>query len=709
MVDSDRLQAAYQTVRADLLAECDPSGHWTGLLSSSPLSTATAISALALAERHAPLNASGRFADEFRESRLSELLVASVHWLARHQNPDGGWGDTDKSVSNIATTMLVRAALQFTGVPADHPCMIEAADAYIARSGGVPALRRRYGRDKTFAAPILANCALAELIPWRQVPALPFELAWLPQSLWRRVRLPVVSYAIPALVAVGQVRYHHRKPWNPVLRLIRGRALQPTRQILAEKQPASGGYLEAVPLTSFVVMSLASSGCADHPVAQRGIRFLLDSVRPDGSWPIDTNLATWNTTMAVNALAAGGEDLTGLRALDWLLDCQQRAVHPFTGAEPGGWGWTDLSGGVPDADDTAGALLALWNWRRSLLSRPHSEAGAAAIERILAAAWSGVRWLLSLRNGDGGWPTFCRGWGELPFDRSGADLTAHAMRALHAWRDTLTSAEDLPASERHLVAEGVNTAIEHGLRYLQYVQQPNGSWNPLWFGNQFQGDESNPVYGTSRVLLALRDLGRLNTPIATRGLDWLVAAQNADGGWGGRPAEAAPRRPGGGKSGHNGAMSSDSRTSDSRSSDTWSSVSNSSVSNFPLSKSSVSMAAAAKKEAEALAAKTPPSGCKLPPPDRSSVEETALAVEALASCGGVGKYETAARRGAQWLVDAVETGRHQECSPIGFYFARLWYYERLYPLTMTIAALGQSLRRFLPQTAPTGQIPVGKR
>ena len=33
--------------------------------------------------------------------------------------------------------------------------------------------------------------------------------------------------------------------------------------------------------------------------------------------------------------------------------------HPYTGAAPGGWAWTDLPGGVPDADDTPGALLAL--------------------------------------------------------------------------------------------------------------------------------------------------------------------------------------------------------------------------------------------------------------------------------------------------------------------------------------------------------------
>lgn len=687
MVDGDRLQAAYQTARSDLMAECDPSGHWTGLLSSSPLSTATAISALALAERHAPTNARGRFADEFRESRLSELLVASVHWLARHQNSDGGWGDTDKSLSNIATTMLVRAALQLTGVPADHPGMLEAADAYIARTGGVPALRRRYGRDKTFAAPILANCALAELIPWRQVPALPFELAWLPQSLWRRVRMPVVSYAIPALVAVGQVRYHHRKPWNPALYAVRHRALQPTREILAEMQPASGGYLEAVPLTSFVVMSLASIGCADHRVTQRGIDFLLNSVRSDGSWPIDSNLATWNTTLAVNALAAGGEDLSHLRCLDWLLGCQHQVTHPFTGAEPGGWAWTDLSGGVPDADDTAGALLALWNWRRALLSQPSSESAAPTLQRILTAAYNGVQWLLRLRNGDGGWPTFCRGWGELPFDRSGADLTAHALRALHAWRDTLTAAEELPTAQRHLLAEGTNTAIEHGLRYLQYVQHPNGSWLPLWFGNQFQPDESNPVYGTTRVLLALRDLGRLNSPFAQHGLDWLVNTQNPDGGWGGRPAEPAPRQT------FNGKLPSSATTTAVPSLTT-------------IMKRDV---AHGRESTPARTAGTPRVGGKLPQAGCSSVEETALAVDALASCSSAGKYEQAAQRGAQWLVEAVEGGRHTECSPIGFYFARLWYYERLYPLSMTVAALGQSLRRFLPQTVPTGKIPVGKR
>ncbi|MFO0884398.1 MAG: hypothetical protein U0894_09450 [Pirellulales bacterium] len=99
-----------------------------------------------------------------------------------------------------------------------------------------------------------------------------------------------------------------------------------------------------------------------------GVRFLKDSIRPDGSWPIDTNLATWVTTL-INALADVGEnpaEVLSSEVLDWVLKCQHQQRHPFTGADPGGFGWTDLSGAVPDADDTPGALLALAAWDQGL-------------------------------------------------------------------------------------------------------------------------------------------------------------------------------------------------------------------------------------------------------------------------------------------------------------------------------------------------------
>ena len=49
--DANRLQRAYHTARAALLAERTPEGHWVGELSTSALSTAVAVSALALVRR----------------------------------------------------------------------------------------------------------------------------------------------------------------------------------------------------------------------------------------------------------------------------------------------------------------------------------------------------------------------------------------------------------------------------------------------------------------------------------------------------------------------------------------------------------------------------------------------------------------------------------------------------------------------------------
>ena len=97
--DRDRPDApplAYLTARDALLAERVPAGHWVGELSTSALSTATAVMALHLVNPF-----------EHRER-----IDAGITWLAEHQNADGGWGDTIKSFSNISTTMLCRAGVR---------------------------------------------------------------------------------------------------------------------------------------------------------------------------------------------------------------------------------------------------------------------------------------------------------------------------------------------------------------------------------------------------------------------------------------------------------------------------------------------------------------------------------------------------------------------------------------------------------------------
>jgi squalene-hopene/tetraprenyl-beta-curcumene cyclase len=80
----------------------------------------------------------------------------------------------------------------------------------------------------------------------------------------------------------------------------------------------------------------------------------------------------------------------------------------------------------------------------------------------------------------------------------------------------------------------------------------------------------------------------------------------------------------------------------------------------------------------------------------TSVEETALAVEALAEVAGspvkddqhrAEENRKALSAGIDWLLRCVEDGTWTQPAPIGFYFAKLWYYERLYPMVFTVAAL----------------------
>ena len=604
--DRSALQQTLSAATKALLDQRTAQGCWLGELSGSALATATAVFALARADaaEHAP------------------LIRRGIDWLVRSQNDDGGWGDTPVSYSNVSTTVLCWCALAAGEAPsAERKRAAAAAQEYLARHAEslapddlARAVADRYGSDRTFSAPILTMCALAGRLgegrgAWKHVPALPFELAACPHRMLRILRLPVVSYALPALIAIGQARHEHRPTRNPIARLLRRFTRGRTLRILGRIQPESGGFLEAPPLTSFVVMSLASMGLAEGTVAQRGVAFLRASVRDEGCWPIDTNLATWLTTLSVNALAApavvGALDApSGDAVRNWLLAQQHTAEHPYTHAAPGGWAWTDLSGGVPDADDTAGALLAL----RHL---------GCDDEVVRSAAAAGCRWLLDLANRDGGIPTFCRGWGRLPFDRSCQDLTAHALLAWSAWL------ADLPEGLRAAVA----AAIGRGTDFLVRSQGHDGQWAPLWFGNQSAPGEENPTYGTARVLMAMRELsrrgpGRVGQSVQS-GIAWLLSGQNEDGGWGGAPGIEA------------------------------------------------------------------------------SIEETALATDALSrfligpvpddSLLPMQAVRRAVRRGADWLIQRTDAGKSFPAAPIGLYFARLWYFEKLYPIIFTVSALARAV------------------
>ena len=382
------------------------------------------------------------------------------------------------------------------------------------------------------------------------------------------------------------------------MRLIREASVKKSLALLRKIQPESGGYLEAIPLTAFVCLCLVESGYRDLEVVRDGMAFLKRTQREDGSWPIDIDLSSWVTTLAVKSVKNYPDLLTTEDKhllTSHLLAIQNKQIHPFNGTPPGGWGWTSHSGSVPDGDDTPGTILAL-----IALNQENPEP-------VRKAVLAGCNWLIQLQNNDGRFPTFSRGWGKLPFDQSCSDLSGHGLLALaqadHVYQNSLGRKEQIKFRRIFVKI----------LIYLRKNQSSQGFWLPLWFGNQHTTYHTNPVYGTARVVAYLNEtlktrLGReyqhvLDLMIGD-GCIYLLSAQNPDGSWGG-------------------------------------------------------------------AAQI-----------QGSIEETSLAVTALARNG----HQEACAAGLKWLAEKTKSDG-LVASPIGLYFASLWYDEELYPLTAYLECL----------------------
>ena len=580
-----------------LLQKRNPVGYWEGRLSSSALGVAVAITAL-----------------HFYDAILNKSEISSgIEWLYSNINNDGGFGDSPESVSNVSTSLLCYSAVKVCSTKDQNRSLLLKVGDYL-RSQNIdvnsaqliPAILEFYKTDRTFSVPILTMCALCD-VPGKEafesIPQLPFELSLLPRSFYRMLNLSVVSYAIPALIAVGIAIYRFKKRKNPLMRWIREASVKKSLALLRKIQPHSGGYLEAIPLTAFVCLCLAESGYRNLEVVHDGMNFLKRTQREDGSWPIDIDLSTWVTTLAVKSLRSNLDSvLTSTekqQITNHLLTIQNKQVHPFNGTQPGGWGWTSHSGSVPDGDDTPGTVLAL------IALNQHDS--TAVREAVLL----GVGWLRRLQNSDGGFPTFSRGWGKLPFDQSCSDLTGHAILAMaktaHLFGDSLSQKQH---SE-------IKKSFVRSIIYLEKHQDKSGFWLPLWFGNQNTPDHTNPVYGTARVTSYLNET--LNTKFGNeyeiilkrminRGCQYLVSVQNQDGSWGGAKAISG------------------------------------------------------------------------------SIEETALAVTALVQNGFRGECAS----GMNWLYEKTKSDGIV-ASPIGLYFASLWYDEEMYPITAYLECLSASL------------------
>ena len=196
-------------------------GYWEGRLSSSPYSTALSIIALLL-----------------RDKRLyANEIEKGIDWLIKQQNADGGWGDTDISPSNPPSTILSLAAILFL----DKSRYLDNQKKvfhYLERIGGLAVLDTYYAEDRTFSDPIYAVCGMVGMIDWSMSKAFPFEAILFPAWMAKRMRLPIVSFALPILIAIGILQHKKSPSRNPLIRFLRYLSVRKGLVLLKILQPS---------------------------------------------------------------------------------------------------------------------------------------------------------------------------------------------------------------------------------------------------------------------------------------------------------------------------------------------------------------------------------------------------------------------------------------------------------------------------------------
>jgi squalene-hopene/tetraprenyl-beta-curcumene cyclase len=333
--------------------------------------------------------------------------------------------------------------------------------------------------------------------------------------------LPGVSLALPKRKGLS-VLFHHLdrvfKVWEKRgSERIRGAAIREAERWILARTRYTEGLGAIFPAMMYFIMALDALGYAkDHPDRVEAIRhFESLLIEADDRFIFQPAVSPiWDTAICMFALGEAGvpaDDPRMARGADWLIRKEVRRKGDWSvkrpDTEPSGWAFEFANEFYPDIDDTAMVLLGLMHARAS-----DSAAQAACEQRA-------INWLLAMQSSDGGWAAFDvdNNWAvlnEVPFadhnamlDPTCPDITGRVIECLsrRGMRD--------------------DEAVRHGVGYLLAAQEKDGSWYGRWGVNY--------IYGS---FLAMRGLAASGAPGTREAIDraakWLRMIQNPDGGWG---------------------------------------------------------------------------------------------------------------------------------------------------------------------------------
>jgi squalene-hopene/tetraprenyl-beta-curcumene cyclase len=360
-------------------------------------------------------------------------LGRAERWIVRRQEADGSWGGIQPP------WVYSLMALHLGGYPIDHPVMrrgLAGIDAFMVEDrddavgvGAPPGESRRLEAcqspvwDTALAIVALADAgmpadheALVRACDWLLSEEVNFPGDWtvaregLAPGGWafefQNDNYPDVDDTAEVVLALGRVAptdpQRGREAITRAVRWVEGMQssgggwgafdADNTRSLVRELPFLDFGEVIDEPsadVTAHTLEMLAALGLADTPLAQAGLRWLIDQQESGGSWYGRWGVNhVYGTGAAIPALIACGVQRShpSIRlAVTWLEAHQN---------EDGGWGedprsyedvqW--IGRGSSTASQTAWALLALH----------------AAGERSEAVS-RGVRWLLDTQRPDGGW------------------------------------------------------------------------------------------------------------------------------------------------------------------------------------------------------------------------------------------------------------------------------------------------------------------
>ncbi len=312
---------------------------------------------------------------------------------------------------------------------------------------------------------------------------------------------------------------------RPAVRLfpiqLRNKAIEKARAFVIERLNGQDGLGAIFPAMANATMMFDVLGGPENQayaaIARHSVERLL-ILGKDEAYCQPCVSPIWDTALACHAMMEAGSEparAAAQAALEWLLprqvlDVRGDWIARRPDVRPGGWAFQYANPHYPDLDDTAVVVMAMDRARR-----------AGADHTFDLAIDRGVEWVSGLQSSNGGWAAFDVDniydyLNNIPFADHGALIDPPTEDVAARCVSMLAQLGDAP---------GCHEAITRGLDYLRRTQLPDGSWYGRWAVNY--------IYGTWSALCALNAAGLpRDAPEIRKAVAWLVSIQNSDGGWG---------------------------------------------------------------------------------------------------------------------------------------------------------------------------------